>query len=381
MNTTTTTTPTPLAPSPPKARLHYLDNLRVYLTFLVVAHHVAIVYGNIPAWPNWEGPADPAAGLPLDVFVVLNQLYFMGFFFLLSGHFTPGSIDRRGSRSFALERLRRLGIPFLAFVILLRPLYTLPTYLGLEDRPPYWHFYLTESDNGPMWFLEVLLAFSLLYAWFRSRRPETPEPVEPMRLRAWQILAFALTLGVVSYVWRIGVPLVGYVPILGLPSAAYMPQYAALFFLGIVAYRRGWLRTLPKRAGLLGVGFIVGSFVPIALGGYAVLDFENPPPGTDLAHLGFALCDSMFAVGAVLLLLSVFQRYVTGSGPVSRFLSANAFGVFLLHAPIIVGVVAVLEPVELAPVLKFALGFALAAPLSWGAAAALRKIKAVRAVL
>ncbi|MCD0445447.1 acyltransferase family protein [Glycomyces sp. A-F 0318] len=377
---TTTTIGAPVA-APPATRLHYLDNLRVYLTFLVVAHHVAIVYGNIPAWPNWEGPGEPAAGLPLDAFVMVNQLYFMGFFFLLSGHFAPGSIDRRGGRTFALERLRRLGIPFLAFVVLLRPLYTLPTYLGLEDRPPYWRFYFTETNNGPMWFLEVLLAFSLLYAWFRSRRPEAPEPVEPAPLRAWQILVFALALAAVSWVWRMGVPLVGYVPILGLPSAAYMPQYAALFVIGLLAYRRGWFRALPKRAALLGAGFIAGSLVPMALGGYAVLDFENPPPGTDLAHLGFALCDSLFAMGAILLLLGVFQRWFNGSGPLGRFLSANAYAVYLLHAPIIVGVVAVLGPVELAPVLKFALGFAIAAPLSWLAAAAIRKVKAVRAVL
>jgi glucans biosynthesis protein C len=378
MNTTTTT---PLAAAPPATRLHHLDNLRVYLTFLVVAHHVAIAYGNIPAWPNWEEPGNPVAGLPLDVFVIVNQLYFMGFFFLLSGYFTPRSIDRRGSKTFALERLRRLGIPFLAFVILLRPLFTLPTYLGLEDRPPYWHFYLTEANNGPMWFLEVLLAFSLLYAWFRSRRPEAPQPVEPRPLRAWQILAFVLALGTVSWVWRIWVPLTGYVPILGLPSAAYMPQYTAMFFIGIVAYRRGWLQTLPRRAGLLGTAFIVGSLVPLALGGYAVLNLADPPPGHDLAHLGFALCNALFAFGSVLLLLNLFQRFVTGAGPVSRFLSANAYGVYLLHAPIIVGVVAVLAPVELTPVLKFALGLALAIPLSWGAAAAIRKARAVRAVL
>jgi hypothetical protein len=31
------------------------------------------------------------------VFVTLNQAFFMGFFFLIAGYFTPASFDRKGA--------------------------------------------------------------------------------------------------------------------------------------------------------------------------------------------------------------------------------------------------------------------------------------------
>lgn len=363
-------------------RLHYLDNLRVLLTFLVVAHHVALVYGNLPFWPNGEEPPTPLQGLPLDLFALLNQAFFMGFFFLLSGYLTPGSLDRKGAGAYAADRLKRLGIPFVAFVLLLRPIYTLPTYLDLAgaDRPPYWQFYLTETNIGPMWFIEVLLVFSLIYALLRRRTSEVA-PVEPAALRPVPILAFTFGLALVSYLWRMVVPIGMHVPVVELPSAAYMPQYVALFAVGIVAYRRGWLRTLPRRTGLIGLAFVLGSLLPMALGGWRTLDLASAPATTDPAHLAFALWDAFFAIGVILILLRLFQSLGHGTSSVSRFLSQNAYAVYIVHAPVIVGVAALLHSLEQPPAWKFLLAFGMAAPLSWFVAAVLRRSPSVRSVL
>ncbi|MEV4160945.1 acyltransferase, partial [Nonomuraea dietziae] len=61
-------------------RLAYVDNLRVALTVLVVLHHVAVTYGNIPLWYYVEPARDPS-GLALDVLVMFDQAFFMGLFF------------------------------------------------------------------------------------------------------------------------------------------------------------------------------------------------------------------------------------------------------------------------------------------------------------
>ena len=34
-------------------RLSYIDNLRIFLTLLVVAHHSAAPYSKPDVWPNW----------------------------------------------------------------------------------------------------------------------------------------------------------------------------------------------------------------------------------------------------------------------------------------------------------------------------------------
>ena len=98
------------------SRLFFLDHLRVFLVVLVVLHHVAVTYGSGARFYYVE-PAfnDPLAFLSLLVFTLVNQSWFMGALFLISGYFTPGSFDRKGSGSFLKGRLTRLGIPLLAF--------------------------------------------------------------------------------------------------------------------------------------------------------------------------------------------------------------------------------------------------------------------------
>src|SRR5882757_694967 len=80
-------------------RLWFVDNLRVVLTSLVVLHHIATMYA-LPLWYYTEPPTSGTAALGLTVFLLVDQAWFMGAFFLLSGYFTPGSYDRKGPRAF-----------------------------------------------------------------------------------------------------------------------------------------------------------------------------------------------------------------------------------------------------------------------------------------
>jgi len=87
--------PTVIQPMPQatsRGRLFFLDHLRVQLSILVVLFHLAAIYGANGAFyyvdPNV--PQDKLASLVLLVFILVNQAYFMGCFFLISGYFTPG---------------------------------------------------------------------------------------------------------------------------------------------------------------------------------------------------------------------------------------------------------------------------------------------------
>ena len=55
-------------------------------------------------------------------FLAVNQSFFMGFFFLISGYFTTGSYDRKGAWYFFKDRLVRLGIPLIFYLIFIDPL-------------------------------------------------------------------------------------------------------------------------------------------------------------------------------------------------------------------------------------------------------------------
>src|SRR5689334_16615304 len=128
-------------------RLWFVDNLRILLIALVVLHHTACIYSGLPAWYYTEPPTSGAVGLGLTVFLMVNQAWFMGAFFLLSGYFTPGSFDRKGSRAFLRDRLIRLGIPLVVFYFVLNPI------LGHGA-----------FGSGPLWFVLALLVFDASYA-------------------------------------------------------------------------------------------------------------------------------------------------------------------------------------------------------------------------
>src|SRR5580698_5073364 len=101
----------------------YIDRLRSVMTVLVILHHTAITYGAPGGWFWTElKPSGTPASLLLTLFVTTNQAYFMGFFFFLAGYFTPASLERKGYGRFLGDRLIRMRLPLLAFIIILAPL-------------------------------------------------------------------------------------------------------------------------------------------------------------------------------------------------------------------------------------------------------------------
>ncbi|WP_235854770.1 acyltransferase family protein [Nonomuraea aridisoli] len=353
-----------------RTRLHAIDNLRIVLTVLVVAHHAALTYGNIPLWFYTEPAQDPS-GIVLDILVMVNQAFFMGFFFLISGFFTPGSHDRKGGRAFVRDRLIRLGIPLLAFLLLLRPLVNFSGYLGSEL--PYWQYYIASWDPGPMWFVEVLIVFALAYAAWRALRRPAPAERAPAPPKPVWIVAFVLGLAVVTFLWRIPVPAFTYVPVVGLPSPQFMPQYVSMFVLGCVAHRRGWFETLPARAGRIGL---------VAAGVSTVVLMPAALVTTGAASQALmVLWESAFAVSMIIGLTVVFRERHDRQGPRGRFLSEHAFTVYVIHPLVLVGLGWALRWLEAPAVAKFAVLLALALPLCWWVAYLVRSLPYAKRVL
>ncbi|MFD6948562.1 acyltransferase [Nocardiopsis sp. TSRI0078] len=390
----------PLGPDtaapPPGRRLHHVDNLRAALTVLVVLHHVAVTYGNIPVWFYTESAQDPSGGL-LDLFVIVNQTYFMGLFFLLAGYFVPGAADRRGRRGLVRERLVRLGVPLLLFVLLLRPLATAHVYPAVAEAAaaegselPYWLFYLISFDPGPMWFVEVLLVLTLAYVMIRGLRerrarraglavgpPARPADGAPLRW-PWPVLGFTLGLALATFVWRYLAP-APYWPFVGLPSPGYLPQYLALFTVGVLAYRGNWLTRLPGAAGWFGAALSAAGLLALPLV-TTVLGEAALTPGTWQA-LAQIVVETCFAVGTVLMLLVFFRRFLNRGNRLTRFLSENAFAVYFLHPLVLVGLGLALSGWEAVAIIKFAAVGAVALPACWLLAAAVRAVPGARRIL
>lgn len=360
------------------SRLLYLDNLRIALTALVVLHHAAITYGNIPLWYYNELAADPSGGA-LDVFVVMNQAFFMGFFFMISGFFTPGAHDRKGGRAFLRGRLIRLGIPLLLFVLVLRPLLTIGIYqhyVAAEGPLEYWTFYLASWDPGPLWFVEVLIVFGVAYALWRRGRARTAPAPAPTAPSAMAIALFTVGLAAVSVLWRLIVPTGTSIPVLGLPTPSFLPQYAGLFVVGTIAYRRGWFQALPVRAGWIGLASACAATV-VAM---PVVFMTTGAP----ASVALTVWESIFAVSVIIGLVVLFRERFSTQRATTRFLSEQAFGVYVFHPLVLVGLSYVLSGafngLHAPAVVKFAVVAVLALPLCWGLAYLVRQIPGAKRI-
>ncbi len=135
-----------------KPRLFFIDNLRIGLIALVVAHHAGQAYGPTGGW--WY-ITNPERASVLGAFFTVNRSFFMSLFFMISGYFLPQSFDRK-EKDFLKDRSRRLGIPLLVFFFVIIPIMMYAYHINFR---PY----------GPISFLSVLLPF-LFRPWPSSVR-------------------------------------------------------------------------------------------------------------------------------------------------------------------------------------------------------------------
>ncbi|RZT86604.1 fucose 4-O-acetylase-like acetyltransferase [Pseudonocardia sediminis] len=384
----TTTAPRPSATAPESGarpastagRLAWLDNVRVGLTVLVLAHHAAVTYSHIPLWPYHEPPRDGSA-IALDALVGTNQMWFMGLFFLISGFFVPDGVDRHGVAGFVRGRLLRLGVPFLVFLVVLAPVFRYPGYAASPSAAEmsFPAYLVAFPDPGPLWFVAVLLVFSLVYATVRALRGRRDVADRPGRTPGvLVVLGLGLALGVVTWVWRIGTPDGTYWAAVGLPSPSYLPQYAAAFTLGVLAARRQWLQTLRVRTAWACVPVLVVA-LGVTLAGVVVIGPAAAGGGTP-ESLVTSVSGSLVAASAMTIVLVLFRTVLDRSGRVPRFLSAQAFAVYVLHAPVLVWLGVALAGLDAPAVVKAFVLLLAGAAVTWSLAWALRRIPGVARV-
>jgi glucan biosynthesis protein C len=387
------------------SRLFFIDHLRAALVILVVLHHIALVYGGIPPFYYLEPPNptnDLLAFLVLFAFVLFNQAWFMGAFFLIAGYFTPGSFDRKGPGSFLKDRLLRLGIPLIVFIFVLSPisnlgLYLMPASLGGITTPLTWQTfpYLAFLGLGPLWFVALLLIFSFGYAaWRMLTRNRTSTSTSKSSAPSYLgIGVFILALALVSYLVRIVVPLGKsvnlFVYFLSFPTIAYLPQYLSFFVLGTIAYRHNWFRTLPH--SMSKVGFVAALIATVTLFSIGFLSFltwiergsqQLPPFGYGTWQSAvYTLWDSIFAVGMVLTTITFFRRFFSEQGKFGTLLSQQSYAVYIIHVPIIVFLAFVLRGIDLEHLLKFGFAAVIVVPTCFAVAYIIRKIPGVSRVL
>jgi glucan biosynthesis protein C len=379
-------------------RLYFLDNLRIALTILVIAHHVGQAYGPTGgAWPIQEATR---AGI-LGPFFTVNRSFFMSLFFMISGYLMVMSYDRGRPLGFVRSRLLRLGVPLLAFFLLVIPLqqylchlragnlgsmsfgrYYADCYFGGAQPPAGWKGRWPEMNFGHLWYVEHLLLFSLCYALLRTlglRLPQTSlAQAKPPGTIA--VVLFALVLACVSAVVRIWYPIDKWIGFLGFIQVAFadVPRDLSFFILGALAYRRQWFLGLSDRMGR--AWLLVGITLAVLWYAYVMGLRQVLPLGRNAMAIVYPIWEALLCCGMCIGLLYWFRARLDRQSWWSRMMAEGQYAAYVFHVPVIVFVQFMIAQAALPPLTKFLLVTAVGVPLTFLLAAGIRRPVVLRRV-
>lgn len=333
--------------SAPRERLYYLDNLKVFLTCMVIIHHICCMFaGGGWVW-NFNGyVANGYSNTTKQVaswILTLNQAYFMCMFFFISGYFTPSSFHKKGKHAFLKDKFKRLGIPFLAVSWVLFPLLILSSIFMINDLgsvsgknnnnsiTDIW-WYALIPNPGPLWFVGWLCIFNTIYASVDHSKSTVMACPHPLRLLLWStplnVLNFALMLtGLGSFI---------YMPI----AQGSLPFDILCFYGGCVARNNRWLENgtpgglieIMERRGIRPA--IYGLFLVMAIG-MLFFALADPEPLVGLVGM-FGACTIEIAL-IFFIQLDFFRNYFNFTGKISSMLASSAYTAYIIH-PIFINV-------------------------------------------
>ena len=371
------------------SRLPYLDNLKVVLITAIIAFHGVLGYAStVEVWTYTEMrevSLHPATEAVLFVLVSPFGLFLIPLLFLVAGLLTHPSLARKGTGAFVRDRLLRLGVPFAIYVFLIQPTlnYALQRPLGLAPGSYLDEYMRPEArvDTGPLWFVGVLLVFSLGYAgahaalsrWRGSRPAPPPEVLQARPTRSVTVRILALTAAVVaplSFVVRLVYPYGSESGVTDLNLWEW-PACLAVFTIGVVAAERNWVAAIPaplaRRCGRVTFAAVLAMGVLLAVVASADA-VESALGGWSWAAVAFAVIDAVLGVFGSVWLLGVAQRHLDRRHRWGPLLSRSAYGAFMLQSVFLLGIAVVLRPVDAPAEVKAAIVAAGGVVLSYAAA-------------
>jgi peptidoglycan/LPS O-acetylase OafA/YrhL len=393
-----------------RPRLAWIDNLRWLVIVMVVLVHVCVTYSGLGGWYyKEETRLDLAAVLVFFAFELFSQAFFMGFLFLLAGHFVPSAYDRKGPGRFVTDRLFRLGVPTLVFMFVLHPMTELVKKaflqppLRLADIPAFYSRYMGDlaffRETGPLWFALALLAFSLVYGLVRwtaegaarlkrragrlqrplgARAQEKSGAARP--IRHGTVAALIAIMAAASFLVRQGQPMGSSWYNMQL---CFFPQYVILFLLGLWSKRTGFLESVPFRFGMAWFRLALAVGIPawaalMVLGGALSGGEAAFAGGLHWQAAAYALWEAFFCVGICLGLIVLYRERAHLRGRLSGFLADNNFGVYVFHTPILVAVSLALRSQAAHPLAKALVVAVLVLPACFLFAALVRRLPGLR---
>lgn len=386
-----------------------LRYLRGVLILLIVSFHAfsAYIVSQPAETPPFDRPpygwiefpiVDSARWLGFDLYCAFQFLYLMQFMFLLSGLFVWQSLLRKGWRAYLLQRIVRLGVPFLLGTYVLMPLAYYASYRATAIDPSWSSFWshwiaLPVTATGPMWFLWFLAVLNIAAVALYRLWPGSSA------LLSLPLVVKAKTNPGALFLAIVGISAAAYLPLSQFYSpwkwvtfgpfevqAALAPQYVLYFAIGLALGAYGHNRGLLDAEGMLvkrwpwwAAGSLAGFMlwiIPTAL-----IVKGMAPDWKPLLSVAGDLGLVVFAAATCFAMTAVFLRYAATRWPAIDSISENAYGIYFFHYLFVLWLQYALLGAELPAIVKAVVVFVTAALLSWGASVLTNRVLAAARTL
>jgi glucans biosynthesis protein C len=352
-------------------RYHSLDALRAGALLLGIVLHATMSFlpgfGDV-GWPIVD--ASPSTTLAVVYFVI--HIFRMALFFLIAGFFARLLVVRLGPSGFCKQRLRRIGLPLLAAMVVILPLSLVPLVLVVRSHsaPGSGAAAMLRPEGGiawgHLWFLYLLLLFdaALVVVRFALLRADGAGRLRALvdRLMYWLVryrllpIAFAVPLGLTFYLVAEWTPWDG----IPAPIAGFVPNFTAVLafgsamFMGWQLHRQPWLLELLALdwARYLGGAVATTTICCVLIGPESQFKVVAMAPAVRCGYAAsYALAVWCWCLGLTGLAVAFRSR----ENPRWRYLADAAYFLYLTHVPLVWGLQAWMMDWPLPWALKFPL--------------------------
>jgi len=355
-------------------RLWYYDNLRTFLTALLILHHTSIAYGGSGNW-KYRSPYHASQSIPLVAFNAINQSFFMGTFFFLSGYFSAISKSGKSKGQFIMSKVVRLLIPTIVYTLVMEPtiVYILRIHYGdLEASRVFMERWRElRGVEGPVWYCALLFIFDIcftLVARENNSKPATSFIKQDTNVISYFDIYLAFIIDILACVFiRLYYPTGTVFPLLNV-QLGYSPQYLLAYCAGhiLVSSPPSSIHKIQKAS----IPFFIATnaiFIPPLLvkiiNHPSILNVEAFSGGLTLPSIAYAAYNEVTFLLLSSTLLIVFKKYFN-----SKWwnLGRYSYASFLVHPLTLVALHIVFEEWKAGAILKTSVVGSIGIVLSWG---------------
>jgi hypothetical protein len=160
-------------------------------------------------------------------------------------------------------------------------------------------------------------------------------------------------------------PIDHWVYLLGFVKVAWadVPRDLSLFILGAIAYRKGWLFSLPARAGRvwLGLGVLLAALWYV----YALAVPQGASHDDALRSLPYAVWESLLCISMCIGLTVVFRDSWNRQSVLGKKMAQGQYATYVFHIGVVLLFQWALMGLAAAPCVKFVLASLLSVPAAF----------------